>query len=108
MRGVAGYERIAIPYPGGALPGFRLQAKGKERSTLVFTGGYEPFVEEIYNFLLPFTDPGIRWSPSTDPARWRAAAGHLYGSCVDPRGGVRATHQADPASASTHSPAPAA
>jgi hypothetical protein len=56
MRGVAGYERIAIPYPGGHLPGFRLQAKGKERSTLIFTGGYDSFVEEFYDFLLPLTD----------------------------------------------------
>ena len=31
MKGVvAGYERIAVPYPGGHLPGFRLQAKGKK------------------------------------------------------------------------------
>src|SRR5262245_37047618 len=28
MKGVAGYEPIAIPYQGGTLPGFRLQAKG--------------------------------------------------------------------------------
>jgi hypothetical protein len=38
MKGVAGDERIAVPYPGG-LPRFRLQAKGKERA--VFNGGYE-------------------------------------------------------------------
>ena len=38
MQGVAGYERIAVPYPGGHLPGFRLQAKGKERSTFIFNG----------------------------------------------------------------------
>src|SRR5262249_38739372 len=31
MQGVAGYERFEVPYPGGHLPGFRLQAKGKER-----------------------------------------------------------------------------
>jgi hypothetical protein len=59
MRGVAGYERIAIPYPGGTLPGFRLQAKGKEQSTFIFTGGYDSFVEEFYNFLLPLTELGI-------------------------------------------------
>ena len=40
MEGVAGYERIAVPYPGGHLPGFRLQAKGKEISTFIFNGGY--------------------------------------------------------------------
>src|SRR5262249_57415218 len=51
MKGVAGYERIAIPYPGGHLPGFRLQAKGKERSTFFFTGGADSVVEKIYNFL---------------------------------------------------------
>jgi hypothetical protein len=40
MQGVAGYERIEVPYPGGHLPGFRLQAKGKEISTFIFNGGY--------------------------------------------------------------------
>ncbi len=59
MRGVANYERIAIPYQGGTLPGFRLQARGKERTTLVFTGGYDSFVEEFYAFLLPLTEFGI-------------------------------------------------
>lgn len=59
MKGVAGYEHIKIPYPGGHLPGFRLQAKAKERSTFVFTGGYDSFVEEFYNFLLPLTEIGI-------------------------------------------------
>ena len=59
MQGVAGYERIAIPYPGGHLPGFRLQAKGKERSTFIFTGGYDSFVEEFYNFLAPLTELGF-------------------------------------------------
>jgi pimeloyl-ACP methyl ester carboxylesterase len=59
MAGVAGYERIAIPYPGGRLPGFRLQAKGKERSTFVFNGGYDSFVEEFYGFLLPLTELGF-------------------------------------------------
>src|SRR5467141_2943685 len=38
MKGVAGYERIAVPYPGGHLPGFRVQAKGKELSTFIFNG----------------------------------------------------------------------
>ena len=59
MKGVAGYERVAIPYPGGHLPGFRLQAKGKEVSTLFFNGGYDSFVEEFYTFLLPFTELGV-------------------------------------------------
>ena len=59
MKDVAGYERIAIPYPGGNLPGFRLQGKRKERSTLIFTGGYDSFVGEFYNFLLPLTELGI-------------------------------------------------
>ena len=59
MQGVAGYERIAIPYPGGHLPGFRLQAKSKERSTFIFTGGYDSFVEEFYNFLAPLTELGF-------------------------------------------------
>src|ERR1700692_3554955 len=59
MQGVAGYERIAVPYPGGHLPGFRLQAKGKERSTFIFNGGYDSFVEEFYGFLLPLTELGL-------------------------------------------------
>jgi len=59
MQGVAGYESIAIPYQGGNLPGFRLQAKGKEISTFVFTGGYDSFVEEFYAFLLPLTELGF-------------------------------------------------
>jgi len=59
MQGVAGYERFAVPYPGGHLPGFRLQAKGKERSTFVFHGGYDSFVEEFYAFLLPLTELGF-------------------------------------------------
>jgi hypothetical protein len=59
MQGVAGYERIAVPYPGGHLPGFRLQAKGKELATFVFHGGYDSFVEEFYAFLLPLTDLGF-------------------------------------------------
>jgi hypothetical protein len=59
MKDVAGYERIAIAYPGGHLPGFRLQAKGKELSTFIFHGGYDSFVEEFYAFLLPLTDLGF-------------------------------------------------
>jgi pimeloyl-ACP methyl ester carboxylesterase len=59
MQGVAGYERIAVPYPGGHLPGFRLQSKGKERSTFIFNGGYDSFVEEFYTFLLPLTELGF-------------------------------------------------
>jgi pimeloyl-ACP methyl ester carboxylesterase len=59
MKGVAGYERIAVPYPGGHLPGFRVQAKGKELSTFIFNGGYDSFVEEFYAFLLPLTDLGF-------------------------------------------------
>jgi pimeloyl-ACP methyl ester carboxylesterase len=43
---------------GGHLPGFRLEAKGKERSTFVFNGGYD-FVEEFYAFLLPLTELGF-------------------------------------------------
>jgi pimeloyl-ACP methyl ester carboxylesterase len=41
------------------LPGFRVQAKGKERSTFVFNGGYDSFVEEFYAFLLPLTELGF-------------------------------------------------
>jgi hypothetical protein len=59
MQGVAGCERIAVPYPGGHLPGFRLEAKGKAISTFIFNGGYDSFVEEFYAFLLPLTDLGF-------------------------------------------------
>ena len=59
MQGVAGYEQIEVPYPGGHLPGFRLQSKGKELSTFVFNGGYDSFVEEFYAFLLPLTELGF-------------------------------------------------
>ena len=59
VRGVAGYEQIEVPYPGGHLPGFRLQSKGKELSTFVFNGGYDSFVEEFYAFLLPLTELGF-------------------------------------------------
>src|SRR5262245_59939951 len=58
MKGVAGYEHLQIPYPGGHLPGFRLPAKGKELATLVFHGGYDSFVEEFYPFLQPLTNDG--------------------------------------------------
>jgi len=59
VQGLAGYEQIEVPYPGGNLPGFRLQAKGKEISTFVFHGGYDSFVEEFYAFLLPLTELGF-------------------------------------------------
>jgi pimeloyl-ACP methyl ester carboxylesterase len=59
VRGIPGYEQIAVPYAGGHLPGFRLQAKGKEISTFIFHGGYDSFVEEFYGFLLPLTDLGF-------------------------------------------------
>ena len=59
MKGNKAYERIEVPYPGGNLPGFRIQAKGKEISTFIFNGGYDSFVEEFYNFLLPLTELGF-------------------------------------------------
>ena len=78
MKGVAGYERIAIPYPGGNLPGFRLQGKGKERSTLIFTGGYDSFVEEFYNFLLPLTELGITVIAFDGPGQGGALRQGIY------------------------------
>jgi hypothetical protein len=78
MKGVAGYERIAIPYPGGHLPGFRLQAKGKERSTFFFTGGYDSFVEEFYNFLLPLTELGITVIAFDGPGQGGALRQGIY------------------------------
>jgi pimeloyl-ACP methyl ester carboxylesterase len=59
MEGVKNYERIKVPYPGGNLPGFRLQAKGKQIGTFVFNGGYDSFVEEFYPFLKPLTELGF-------------------------------------------------
>ena len=59
MKGVTNYETIKVPYPGGYLPGFRLQAKGKQIGTFVFNGGYDSFVEEFYPFLKPLTELGF-------------------------------------------------
>jgi hypothetical protein len=78
MKGVAGYERITIPYPGGHLPGFRLQAKGKEHSTLFFTGGYDSFVEEFYNFLLPLTELGLTVIAFDGPGQGGALRQGIY------------------------------
>jgi hypothetical protein len=78
MKGVADYERIEIPYPGGHLPGFRLQAKGKERSTFIFTGGYDSFVEEFYNFLLPLTELGITVIAFDGPGQGGALRQGIY------------------------------
>jgi hypothetical protein len=78
MEGVANYERIAVPYPGGNLPGFRLQAKGKERSTFIFTGGYDSFVEEFYNFLLPLTELGFTVIAFDGPGQGGALRQGIY------------------------------
>src|SRR5262249_22128883 len=78
MQGVAGYERFAVPYPGGHLPGFRLQAKGKERSTFVFHGGYDSFVEEFYAFLLPLTELGFTVIAFDGPGQGGALRQGIY------------------------------
>ena len=78
MEGVTGYERIAVPYPGGHLPGFRLQAKGKERSTFVFNGGYDSFVEEFYAFLLPLTELGFTVIAFDGPGQGGALRQGIY------------------------------
>ncbi|MBV8912673.1 MAG: hypothetical protein JOZ05_06505 [Acetobacteraceae bacterium] len=78
MQGVAGYERIEVPYPGGHLPGFRLQAKGKERSTFIFTGGYDSFVEEFYNFLLPLAELGFTVIAFDGPGQGGALRQGIY------------------------------
>jgi hypothetical protein len=59
LQDVAGYARIAVPYPGGPLPGFRVRATGQELSTFIFHGGYDSSVEEFYAFRLPLTDLGF-------------------------------------------------
>ena len=53
MKGVVGYERIAVPYPGGHLPGFRIQAKGKEIGTFIFHGGYDSSSKSSTPFCFP-------------------------------------------------------
>ena len=78
MQGVAGYERFEVPYPGGHLPGFRLQAKGKERATFVFNGGYDSFVEEFYTFLLPLTDLGFTVVAFDGPGQGGALRQGIY------------------------------
>jgi pimeloyl-ACP methyl ester carboxylesterase len=78
MQGVAGYERITVPYPGGHLPGFRLQAKGKERAVFVFNGGYDSFVEEFYAFLLPLTDLGLTVIAFDGPGQGGALRQGIY------------------------------
>src|SRR5258707_442157 len=78
MKGVAGYEPIAVPYPGGNLPGFRLQARGKERSTFVFTGGYDSFVAEFYNFLLPLAELGFTVIAFDGPGQGGALRQGIY------------------------------
>ena len=78
MQGVAGYERIAVPYSGGHLPGFRLQAKGKERAVFVFNGGYDSFVEEFYAFLLPLTDLGFTVIAFDGPGQGGALRQGIY------------------------------
>jgi hypothetical protein len=78
MKGVAGYEPIAVPYHGGNLPGFRLQAKGKERSTFIFTGGYDSFVAEFYNFLLPLTELGFTVIAFDGPGQGGALRQGIY------------------------------
>jgi pimeloyl-ACP methyl ester carboxylesterase len=78
MQGIAGYERIAVPYPGGHLPGFRLQAKGKEVATFVFHGGYDSFVEEFYAFLLPLTDLGFTVIAFDGPGQGGALRQGIY------------------------------
>jgi pimeloyl-ACP methyl ester carboxylesterase len=78
MQGVAGYERFAVPYRGGHLPGFRLQAKGKERAAFVFNGGYDSFVEEFYAFLLPMTDLGFTVIAFDGPGQGGAVRQGIY------------------------------
>ena len=78
MKGVAGYERIAVPYPGGHLPGFRVQAKGKEISTFIFHGGYDSFVEEFYAFLLPLTELGLTVIAFDGPGQGGALRQGIY------------------------------
>jgi hypothetical protein len=78
IKGVAGYERVAIPYADGHLPGFRLQAKGRERNTLIFTGGYDSFVEEFYNFLVPMTELGITVIAFDGPGQGGALRQGIY------------------------------
>jgi pimeloyl-ACP methyl ester carboxylesterase len=78
MKDVKDYVRFAVPYPGGHLPGFRLEAKGKERGTFVFHGGYDSFVEEFYAFLLPLTELGFTVIAFDGPGQGGALRQGIY------------------------------
>jgi pimeloyl-ACP methyl ester carboxylesterase len=78
MKDVADYERIEVPYRGGHLPGFRIQAKGKELSTFIFHGGYDSFVEEFYAFLLPLTEIGFTVIGFDGPGQGGALRQSIY------------------------------
>jgi pimeloyl-ACP methyl ester carboxylesterase len=78
MNGVAGYERIEVPYLGGFLPGFRLIGKNTQRGTFLFHGGYDSFVEEFYAFLLPLTDLGFTVIAFDGPGQGGALRQGIY------------------------------
>src|SRR5947208_7261707 len=78
IKGVAGYEPIEVPYPGGHLPGFRIQAKRSEIGTFIFHGGYDSFVEEFYAFLLPLADLGFNVIGFDGPGQGGALRQGIY------------------------------
>jgi hypothetical protein len=60
MEGAANYEKIKVPYPGGHLPGFRLQADGKICTFVLRKPfGYAlPLISFAFACSIPGTGPG--------------------------------------------------
>lgn len=77
MDGVEGYERIEIPYEGGFLPGYKLDAPD-ERMTLIAHGGYDSFIEEWYPFIQPMTKAGITVIAFDGPGQGGAVPRGIY------------------------------
>lgn len=77
IEGVAGFERIQVPYEGGHLPGYRLGA-ASERATLIAHGGYDSFIEEWYPFIEPITDAGFTVIAFDGPGQGGALRHGLY------------------------------
>jgi pimeloyl-ACP methyl ester carboxylesterase len=41
------YERVDVPFRGGALPAYRFAARGERRDTIVIHGGFDSYAEEF-------------------------------------------------------------
>ena len=79
MKGWDNSQRGSIHRSNRSEPRINILAlRGKERSTLIFTGGYDSFVEEFYNFLLPLTDLGITVIAFDGPGQGGALRQGIY------------------------------